>query len=120
MIEKVSLLKPMRDIREVLTANLKENRRIQGLTQEQLAEKADVSAHYIAIIETCKAFPKPEILERLAAALNIETHQLFSMPPGTDESLERIERNVVATIERVVAKSIKEAFADECRVKGKA
>jgi transcriptional regulator with XRE-family HTH domain len=78
-----------------------------------------VSAHYIAIIETCKAFPKPEILERLAAALDIETYQLFAMPPGTDESFERLEKNVVATIERVVARSIKEAFADEYKDRGK-
>ncbi|MDR3284822.1 MAG: helix-turn-helix transcriptional regulator [Treponema sp.] len=109
----------MTDIREVLTANLKENRRKQGLTQEQLAEKADVSAHYIAIIETCKAFPKPEMLERLAKALDIETHQLFALPPGTDEVFERLEKNVVATIERVVAKSIKDAFAEESKAKGK-
>jgi hypothetical protein len=27
-----------------------------------------------------KAFPKPEMLERLAKALDIETHQLFAMP----------------------------------------
>jgi transcriptional regulator with XRE-family HTH domain len=109
----------MRNIREVLTANLKENRRKQGMTQEQLAEKADVSAHYIAVIETCKAFPKPEILERLAGALDIETYQLFAMPPGADESLARIEKTVAATIERVVAKSIKEAFADERMAKSK-
>jgi transcriptional regulator with XRE-family HTH domain len=92
----------------------------QGLTQEQLAEKADVSAHYIAIIETCKAFPKPKILERFAKALDIETYQLFAMPSGTDEALARLEKNVVATIERVVARSIKEAFAEECKAKSKA
>jgi len=31
------------------------------MTQAELAEKADVSTHYIAMIEICKKYPKPDI-----------------------------------------------------------
>ncbi|MDR1867062.1 MAG: helix-turn-helix domain-containing protein [Treponema sp.] len=65
-------------MREILARNFKINRQKLGLTQEQLAEKADVSTHYIAMIETCNKYPKPEMLERLAKALAVEPHQLFS------------------------------------------
>ncbi|MHB9295756.1 hypothetical protein PilKf_01504 [Pillotina sp. SPG140] len=68
----------MTGMREILARNFKINRQKLGLTQEQLAEKADVSTHYIAMIETCNKYPKPEMLERLAKALAVEPHQLFS------------------------------------------
>jgi DNA-binding XRE family transcriptional regulator len=39
------------------------NRQQLGLTQEQPAEKADVSARSIAMIETRNKLPKPEMPE---------------------------------------------------------
>ena len=72
-----------------MAANLKENRRKLGLTQEELAEKARVSTNYIAMIETCKKYPKPDMLEHLAKILNIEPYKLFSVENDPNEPLER-------------------------------
>jgi transcriptional regulator with XRE-family HTH domain len=102
MTRKVSLLKNMANIREVLAANLKEYRRKRGVTQEQFAEKADVSSHYIAMIETCNTFPKPEMLERLAKAFNIESHELFSVEPAPDEAFEQMRRSIVSDIKQEI------------------
>ena len=113
MIKKVISLGCMISIRDVLARNLKENRRKRGFTQEQLAEKADVSTHYIAMIETCKTFPKPEMLERLSLAMEIEPHDLFYMPPSAESALEILQETVVANIENAVGKAIKKAFAEE-------
>jgi transcriptional regulator with XRE-family HTH domain len=112
----------MTSIREVLAANLRENRRKLGLTQEKLAEQADVSTHYIAMIETCKKYPKPEMLERLAKALNLEPHQLFSVPASPEEALERLHQTIVADMQQVgagikqaVRETIQETLADELK-----
>jgi transcriptional regulator with XRE-family HTH domain len=90
----------MAGIREVLATNLRENRRKSGLTQEKLAEKAGVSTHYIAMIETCNKYPKPEMLERLAKALSIEPHQFFSVPPSAEEALEGLRQSIIADMKR--------------------
>jgi transcriptional regulator with XRE-family HTH domain len=105
----------MAGIREILARNFKVNRQKLGLTQEQLAEKADVSTHYIAMIETCNKYPKPEMLERLAKALEVESHQLFSASDILDESLECLRQALVADMKQIVREAIKETFADACK-----
>ena len=110
----------MTNIREILAANLKENRRRLGLTQEQFAEKADVSTHYIAMVETCKAFPTADMLERLAATIGIETPQLFCIPEEPNEVFERLLQHGIASIEEAVVKTIQETIADDCKDKNKA
>jgi transcriptional regulator with XRE-family HTH domain len=74
MTKRVSFADKMRKIRDVLAENLKKNRRLRGLTQEQLSEKTGVSSHYVAMVETHKTFPKPEMLERFTKTLCIEPH----------------------------------------------
>jgi transcriptional regulator with XRE-family HTH domain len=49
---------------------LRENRRKCGFSQEKLAEKAEISPHYLAMLELTHSFPAAEVLERLANALN--------------------------------------------------
>jgi transcriptional regulator with XRE-family HTH domain len=105
----------MTGIREILARNFKVNRQKLGLTQEQLAEKADVSTHYIAMIETCNKYPKPEMLERLAKALEVEPHRLFSVSDALDESFERLHRVIVTDIKQIVREAIKETLADKYR-----
>jgi transcriptional regulator with XRE-family HTH domain len=111
----------MLDIREVLAQNLKINRRKRGLTQEKLAEKASISAHYLAMVEVARKFPSPEMLERLAVALGIETHRLFEVSTTPEEALSLLRREIVnemtqlaANMERVVAKTIQETLAGTC------
>jgi transcriptional regulator with XRE-family HTH domain len=107
-------------IREVLAANIRENRRKLGLTQEQFAEKAGVSTHYIALIETCNKYPKPEMLECLAQALGIEPLQLFSAAAASNESLERLIQQGISDMQQVVRETIKETLAENCKTGGKA
>jgi transcriptional regulator with XRE-family HTH domain len=116
----------MDNIRQILAKNMREYRRKQGYSQVKLAEQADVSAQYIAMIEMCSKFPKPEMLERLAAALDIKTHQLFEVSTTPEEALALLRQDIVneigqltANIERVVAKTIKETLADACKGKGR-
>jgi transcriptional regulator with XRE-family HTH domain len=112
----------MENIRQILAKNMKEYRRQRGYSQVKLAEQADVSPQYIAMIEMCGKFPKPEMLERLAAALGIESHQLFAVSPGPKEALSLLRQDILdemtrlsATVERVVAETIVETLAENCK-----
>jgi transcriptional regulator with XRE-family HTH domain len=109
----------MGSIREVLAANLKEYRRRNGFSQDKLAELADISSQYLATVETCRKFPTPEMLDRLAAALGIETHLLFVVATTPDEALERLHRALVTDIKQVVREAIKETLANECKAQTK-
>jgi len=102
----------MASIRETLARNFKVNRQKLGLTQEQLAEKAEVSTHYIAMVETCNRYPKPEMLERLAQALEVDPHQLFSVSDTFDETFERLRQAIVTDMKQIVRETIKETLAD--------
>ena len=114
----------MRKIRDVLAENLKKNRRLRGLTQEQLAEKAEVSSHYVAMVETRKTFPKPEMLERFAKTLGIEPHQLFAVDNDPNEQDERFYKKIVTEmkhmttdIKQIVRETVRETMHEECKNK---
>jgi transcriptional regulator with XRE-family HTH domain len=116
---KANRQKQMANIRDVLAANLKKYRRRNDFSQDKLAELADISAQYLATVETRRKFPTPEVLDRLAAALGIESHLLFEVSATPVEALERLHRSVVADIKQVVREAIKETLAEECKAKGK-
>jgi transcriptional regulator with XRE-family HTH domain len=110
----------MIDIKEILAANLKEYRRKRGLTQEKLAEQADMSLHYLAMLELGRKFPSGEMLERMAKALNIEPHQLVEVSATPEEALERLHQSIVADIKQVVREAVRESFAENCKTNDKA
>ena len=71
----------MTSLRDLLAYNIKERRRILGITQEKLAEKVSTSTHYISQIEQKNKFPSPEMLERIATAFEIDTPSYFPWIP---------------------------------------
>ena len=56
---------------------LAEVRKQKGLTQQQLAEKLDISLVSIGYIETGKRWPRLVTLYRIATALKVNIDQLF-------------------------------------------
>jgi len=101
------------NIKEILAANLRENRRKKGLTQEKLAEMADISLRYLAMLELGNSFPSGEVLEKLAKALDIQTFQLFYPSSTPEGALLHLEQSIVTNIEKVVKMSVKQAVANE-------
>jgi len=101
----------MANIREILAQNLKENRRKLGITQPMLAERAGLSTHYLGMIEIGRNFPTADVLERLAAALGIKTHELFAVPASPENAMERLHNTLVGNIEKVVADAIEKNLA---------
>ena len=102
----------MLDIKEILAANIKENRRKMGLTQEKLAEKAEMSLHYLAILELARKFPSGEMLERLANALEIKPHELFIVSPSPQNELEKLRQEIKNDIENSLGEKLEQSIAD--------
>jgi transcriptional regulator with XRE-family HTH domain len=103
----------MVSIREILALNLKEYRRKSGFTQEKLAEEAGISANYLSMVEISRKFPTPEMLDRLAQTLNIQTFQLFDPSATPDGALLHLEQAIVENIEKVVRTTIKQDIVSE-------
>jgi transcriptional regulator with XRE-family HTH domain len=108
---EVKLAEKIRGIKEVLSFNLKKNRLKLGLTQEKLSEKANISTHYFAMVELAKKFPSASMLERIAAALEIEPHELFYMPSAAENAINGLKVTVAADIERIVAEAVEKVLA---------
>jgi len=96
----------MTSLRDLLAYNLKERRRILGISQAKLAEKVSTSTHYIGQIEQKNKFPSPEMLERLALALEIDSPQLFSMESFSNEAIKRFQEGVVSDLENAISLSV--------------
>lgn len=64
-------------LRKTFAANVKLFRKEKNLTQAQLAEKCDIATNYMGEIEKEKKFPSVDVIEGLAAALEIQPYILF-------------------------------------------
>jgi len=65
------------EIRLILAQNIKKWREILGLSQEKLAESANLSVQTINTLEGCRMWVSDKSITRLARALNVEVFQLF-------------------------------------------
>jgi len=65
------------DLKEILAVNIKEQRRMLGLSQEKLAEMANISWQTVNSIECHRTWVSDKTLESLADALKIESFQLL-------------------------------------------
>ena len=88
----------MTNIRDILAKNMRAYRNALGLTQSKLAEKVDTSTHYIGMIETKNKFPSPEMLERIALALGIDTIDLFSKDINLPETMKTYRKAALKDI----------------------
>jgi transcriptional regulator with XRE-family HTH domain len=102
----------MTNIRDVLADNMKAYRSASGLSQAKLAEKVDTSTHYIGMIETKNNFPSPEMLERIAAALGVDTIDLFSREKALPEAMKTYRKAALKDIKGLMGRFIDEKLHD--------
>ena len=60
-------------------------REYRGLTQQQLAEAAGISAAYLSQIETGKREGKTAVLQAIARAMNLDLDDVVYNPPPDEE-----------------------------------
>ncbi|MDR2725592.1 MAG: helix-turn-helix transcriptional regulator [Candidatus Adiutrix sp.] len=103
----------MANLRDILANNLKENRKKCGLSQAKLSEKANISTQYIAMIEVSRKFPTPEVLERIARALEIEAYELFQVKHSPESAMEKLHDTLAGNIERLIGEAVEKALTDK-------
>jgi transcriptional regulator with XRE-family HTH domain len=85
-----------KDLRAILSSNIRLYRHNHGWSQADLAEKADISITFLSSIERCTKWPYPDTLVKLAKALKIKEFELFRYNGiVTDETATLIDRLVV-------------------------
>ncbi|MHC6204460.1 helix-turn-helix domain-containing protein [Breznakiellaceae bacterium SP9] len=101
----------MASLSSVLAFNMKAQRSILGISQAQLAERVNTSTNYIALIEVGRKSPSFEMLERIAAALEIDPPSLFAAeirPLAEAETLEKVQKQILGDISQFVSARIKQ------------
>lgn len=70
--------------REILARNLRALRDAKGLSQEALADAAEIDRTYVSSLERQKYSASIDRLDKLAAQLGVETHMLLmkELPSG--------------------------------------
>lgn len=69
-------------IRETLARNLRRQRQLAGLSQEELAHRAEIDRTYISSIERCQYAASIDVLERLARELGTKPALLLDENVG--------------------------------------
>ncbi|WID98158.1 helix-turn-helix transcriptional regulator [Bosea vestrisii] len=64
-------------IRDVFAVNLKRYRRAVGLSQEELAHRADIDRTYVSALERGRYAASIDVVDRLAAVLGTEAAELL-------------------------------------------
>lgn len=67
-------------IRETLAQNLRKYRHAAGMSQEELAHRAEIDRTYISSIERCQYAASVDVLERLARELGVKPAVLLEDP----------------------------------------
>jgi transcriptional regulator with XRE-family HTH domain len=90
-----------RTIKATLGKNIKLLRSHREFTQAVLAEKADISTIFLSSIERGTKYPKPDVLARIANALEVEVFELFKgdlAPSDSRELLSRLSEDVTVKL----------------------
>ncbi|WFU33621.1 helix-turn-helix transcriptional regulator [Bradyrhizobium brasilense] len=65
------------DLKEVMAINLRRLRHAKQMTQEELADRAGLSARYVGAIERADVSASVSVLGQIAEALNVEATVLI-------------------------------------------
>jgi len=99
-----------KDLRLILSNNIKQYRRNHGWSQADLAEKSDISINFLSSIERCVKWPYPETLIKIANALKIEEFELFRHSNAINDDTSTLIDRLVADITTSVKNSIEKTY----------
>jgi len=108
----------MTNIRDILAKNMRAYRNALGFTQAKLAENVNTSTHYIGMIEAKKKFPSPEMLERIAAAMEIDTIDLFSTEINLPETMKTYRKAALKNIKNLLMNVLDDEINNLNKVSG--
>lgn len=103
------------DIKKLLGENIKKYRKKNGLTQEDLARKINISPKHLSNIEIGQKFVSAELIEKIIENLHIPPSLLFYSPDikfSNDDSFYKIDR-FIDEFTNDFASKIKEKIREE-------
>lgn len=92
----------MTELQYHLSKNMKAYRKKLGLSQEYLAEKVGTAPNYISLIEQGRKFPSPQMLERIAKALNIHSIELFSQKYVPNAQIDQVQQEILNSVKTAI------------------
>ncbi len=69
------------DLKDIMATNLRRLRHARDLTQEEVAERAGLSARYVGAMERADVSASVTVMGRIAEALDIEPAELVRRMP---------------------------------------
>lgn len=76
------------DIREIFATNLKRLRRERGLSQEELAHRADIDRTYVSSLERSVYAAGIDVVDSIAKVLGVEAADMLRRPDAKDTEAE--------------------------------
>lgn len=98
-----------RELRELLSANIKRFRNRRGWSQAKLADKLDISTNFLSDIETTKGWVSPLTLVKIASALNVEVYELFKPENAVSGDLKDVVNKLAQDLTIVLTESVEYA-----------
>ena len=71
------------NIREIFASNLRALRQARGLSQEELAHRADIHRTYVSSLERCQYSATIDMVDSLASILGVQAADLLKAEPGS-------------------------------------
>ena len=99
-----------KDIRLILSANLKKYRNQHNYTQAEFAELIDISIPFLSDIENGKKWISPVTLAKMAQTLDIEAYELFKPEKKLTENVAKVIEEYTAEINGEIGKAIEKYY----------
>lgn len=90
-----------KELRKILSSNIKKHREVLGLSQERLAELAEISTIMVKDIEGCRTWVSDKTIINLAFALKTDIYRLLMPTNGFEEE---IFKTTYADLEKMTTK----------------
>ncbi|MDR1106272.1 MAG: helix-turn-helix domain-containing protein [Treponema sp.] len=91
----------------LVSLNIKRFRANTGLSQEDLAEKAEISVPYLGAIERGEKWPSPDTFAGIAQGLGVEPFDLMRPEDASSQEVNKIITKLIADITTLVNSSLK-------------
>ncbi|MDR2701608.1 MAG: helix-turn-helix transcriptional regulator [Spirochaetaceae bacterium] len=97
-----------KDLRAILSINLKRYRNFRKFTQAEFAEKINISIPFLSDIENGKKWVSPKTLVRMANVLDIEAYELLKpekiLPDNVGNIIEKYTDDIHFTFGKMLEK----------------
>ena len=90
----------MKDLRDIVSVNVKRFRKSRGLSQEEFAAKAGVSRNYLSKVENNASNLTLDYLQEIAKVLDVEAATLL-VETGTVKKTEKAAKTIKAIRETI-------------------